>query len=197
MRLFATVSLLGCVLLTIGYLFYSQELKYWMLTPIPKGFKSIDIGSEVDVDLIRSSDRKFIHFYNPNCPCSKFNTRSYKSLLRQYGNDFACYVVIQKSIKGLTGDEIEFLKKLNVEIVVDTDRHLANAYGVYSTPQIVLVDAMNHIYYRGNYNQARYCSSLATNYAKIAIDSMLRGTEYLFPKNAFSAYGCSLDRKTY
>ncbi|MEM9341038.1 MAG: AhpC/TSA family protein [Bacteroidota bacterium] len=197
MRKLVTYTSLVVIFSLIAAFFYIQEIQYWTPTPLPKGFKPIAIGTKVDLNLFRSSEKKLIHFYNPNCPCSKFNTPSYKALLKQYRHDFDCYVVIQKAIKGLDNKEADFLKELNVKIVVDLDKRLANAYGVYSTPQIVLVDEMDQIYYRGNYNQARYCTNPQTNFAKIAIDSMLRGSEYLFPSSAFTAYGCSLNRKTY
>lgn len=191
-----TYSLLAGILYAIGYLFYTQEVKYWVPTPVPENYQSVSLGSEVNLEEFQSSGKKFIHFYNPNCPCSKFNTKSYKALLKEYHKKFECYVVIQRTLDGLDDDDRSFLKELDVEVLVDLDKKIAKAYGVYATPQIVLVDEEDKIYYRGNYNQARYCTNLKTNFAKMAIDSMLTGSQYLFPAVAFTAYGCDLNRNT-
>ena len=88
MRSIATYSSLGFILFLIGYLFYIQEIKYWIPTPIPQGFEHVALGSKVHLKSFNSPGKKFIHFYNPNCPCSKFNTRSYKDLLRKYRDKF-------------------------------------------------------------------------------------------------------------
>ena len=80
---------------------------------------------------------------------------------------------------------------LTVPILFDSS--LASSCGVYSTPQAVLLDINNTLYYRGNYNKSRYCTDRKSNYAQMAIDSLLahRG-EPVFNQYALKAYGCSL-----
>ena len=192
LAIFSLAVILGC----ITFLFYFQEVQYWLPTPIPKGFQTIAIGSEVELLDPHSGKKKFIHFYNPNCPCSKFNQENYRALLRDYNQKFDCYVVIQKTLDGLNDEEQTFLSGLGASLIVDTNKEIAKAFGVYATPQIVLTDESNKIYYRGNYNQSRYCTQPATNYAKIAIDSLLSHSQYLFPPPAFTAYGCDLNKPT-
>lgn len=183
--------------ISIGVLFYQQEVKYWLPTEIPTDYVDVPLGTKVELSLVNvSGDRKkFFHFYNPNCPCSKFNFKSYKELLKNYSKDFDCYAVVQNSLGGVSEDTKQYLKSLGVKLIRD-DKSIANLLGVYATPQIVLLDQDDKIYYRGNYNQARYCTNKATNYAQIAIDSMLIKSQYHFPKNAFTAYGCTLERHT-
>lgn len=196
MRKFTTFLLLAVVFGSIAYIFYYQEVQYWIPTPIPKNYNEVAIGTSVSLDVGSQHAKKFLHFFNPNCPCSKFNTPGYKALLREYHKEFECFVVIQKSLNGLTEDEREFLSDLEVEVIVDKEKQLARKLGVYATPQMVLLNESNQVYYRGNYNLARYCTNPATNFAKMAIDSLLKDAAYSFPAMAFSAYGCSLDKPT-
>ena len=48
--------------------------------------------------------------------------------------------------------------KFGLDIPVLFDSSLAKACGVYSTPQAVLIDNNQNLYYRGNYNRSRYCT---------------------------------------
>ncbi len=187
------ILVLTGITLAIGYLFYTQELQYWKPTPIPDGYVEVPIGITLEVDEFQSGRKKFIHFYNPDCPCSKFNFQSYKSLLNNYSEDFDCYAVIQESLDGIKSSNLDFLKKLNVTLIADKKKQIATACGVYATPQIVLLDENNKLYYRGNYNQSRYCTSKVTSFAQIAIDSLLVKSQFHFPQSAFTAYGCPLE----
>jgi hypothetical protein len=65
--------------------------------------------------------------------------------------------------------------------------------GVYSTPQVVLVDTQSSIFYRGNYNLSRYCLSKNTKFAELAIQDLLAGkTAPSFLSLVTEPYGCSL-----
>ena len=168
-----------------------------MPTPIPSDYKVVKTGSPILLKEFDSSRKKFIHFYNPKCPCSKFNFSSYKSLIKNYSLDYDCYAVVQNSVEGVDSDDLEFLQKLGVTVIVDIENKIARKCGVYSTPQIVLLDENNRLYYRGNYNKTRYCTNPETNYAKIAMDSMINESFYFFSVAATTAYGCGLDEHTH
>lgn len=197
MKIIVTYSLLAMIGIAIVALFYSQEIQYWMPTPVPADHVDVPIGQTVTLAGFPSERKKFIHFYNPNCPCSKFNLASYKELLRNYSSSFDCYAVVQETLDGVPEKDKAYLEKLNVKLIADADKTIARAMGVYATPQIVLLDENNTIYYRGNYNLARYCTNASTNFAQIAMDSLLVKSQYYFPQSAFSAYGCSLERPTH
>ncbi len=191
-----TGFILITILSSISYLFYQQEIKYWVPTPVPEDHVHIEIGTEVRFAGFVPEKKKFIHFYNPNCPCSKFNFASYKQLINDYQQHFELYAVVQETAEGIRSSELDYLKKLGVKLIVDQDKEIAKKFGVYSTPQVVLMDEEDKIYYRGNYNQTRYCTNKQSSFAKMAIDSLINGKTYLFPNTAFTAYGCSLERKT-
>jgi hypothetical protein len=68
---------------------------------------------------------------------------------------------------------------------------------VYSTPQAVLFDGDNKLYYRGNYNKSRFCTDKQTNFAQMAIDSLLSNrTNLITDKAALKSYGCCLPKCT-
>jgi hypothetical protein len=83
--------------------------------------------------------------------------------------------------------------KYDLKVQVTSDQSIAEACGVYSTPQAVILDAQSDLYYRGNYNRSRYCTDNRSNFAQMAIDSLLnKNLNPTFSQYALKAYGCQL-----
>ncbi len=177
----------------VGALFWYNELQYQLPTPIPENYKVVNPGEAVKLSSGLKTDKTkpvFLHFFNPACPCSRFNIKLFKALVAQYGQqvNFAIVVI---SDKKYTAQEIR--SKFDLDIPVTFDQSLAPACGVYSTPQVALIDAKGKLYYRGNYNVSRYCTDGKTNYAQQAINGLLNNNnKILFSKLALTSYGCRL-----
>jgi len=185
------------LLLSIGYLFWQNEFKYSLPTPIPKNYHAIAMGSKVELGSCCAFDNKpiFIHFFNPECPCSRFNVPHVSSLIKKYGDQINFKIVVLNKQKNFTIDEIQ--QKFDAKIPVYFDESIAKNCGVISTPQAVLLDQSHNLYYRGNYNKTRYCTDASSNYAQMAIDSLLRRKDNpSFNALALRAYGCSLPKCT-
>jgi hypothetical protein len=83
--------------------------------------------------------------------------------------------------------------KIGLDIPVIFDQSLADRCGVYSTPQAVLVDNSQKLYYRGNYNATRYCTEEKTAYAKMALDGLLNSQSLpVLSARALKSYGCTI-----
>jgi Redoxin len=177
----------------IGALFWYNELQYQLPTPIPENYKAVNRGELIKLSTelkINPSKPLFLHFFNPICPCSKFNIKMFKSLVAQYG-DKVNFVVVVISNKTYTAKQIQ--DKFDLNIPVSFDQSLAPACGVYSTPQVALINNKHKLYYRGNYNSSRYCTDEKTNYAQQAINGLLDNNQTLtFSKLALISYGCRL-----
>lgn len=72
------------LVLAIGYLFWQNEFKYSLPTPIPKDYHAIAMGSKVELGPCCAFDNKpvFVHFFNPDCPCSRFNVPHVSDLIK-------------------------------------------------------------------------------------------------------------------
>ncbi|HEV7783642.1 MAG TPA: redoxin domain-containing protein [Chitinophagaceae bacterium] len=179
----------------IAYAFWHQEWKYSLPTPVPSNYHAINSGTYVSLKdipgLEHSSKPLFLHFFNPNCPCSRFNITHFKSLVNEYGDKIDFAVVALTSNRRYTEKDIQ--QKFDLAIPVVFDSSYAVACGVYSTPQAAIIDTGKRLYYRGNYNKSRYCTDKKTNYAQIAIDALL--AEQSQPRlgpGATVSYGCTL-----
>jgi len=183
---------LAMLLIAACALFWYNDLIYQLPTPVPPGYKPVANGTVIPIkgSLAAAHDKPvFLHFYNPSCPCSRFNAPHFRSLVQQFGRQ-ADFAVVVLNANGVTAQQIQ--QKLGVEIPVLFDSSLAAACGVYSTPQAVLLDSAHRLYYRGNYNRGRYCTDEKTSYAKIALEGLLQGFDRPFSPIALKAYGCQL-----
>jgi len=187
------VTWLMLLLSAIGALFWYNEWVYHLPTPVPLNYKPVNQGHEIKLpDALGHYQNKplFLHFFNPDCPCSRFNISNFKSLVKQYGSHLN-FVIIVMNNKFYTAKAIQDKFDLNVPVLFDAS--IATSCGVYSTPQAVLLDSQHKLYYRGNYNSSRYCTDEKTSYAKIAISGLLNNhTKLVFSQLALKAYGCRL-----
>lgn len=182
---------------SIGFLFWQNEFKYSLPTPIPKNYHDIAMGSKINLSQCCPFDNKpvFFHFFNPDCPCSRFNVPHVSDLIKKYGDRINFKIVVLNKHKTFTIEEIQ--QKFGARIPVYFDEGIAEKCGVISTPQAVLLDPSHNLYYRGNYNKTRYCTDAESNYAQMAIDSQLKqNNSPSFNALALRAYGCSLPNCT-
>ncbi|MGH2664740.1 TlpA family protein disulfide reductase [Flavobacterium sp.] len=186
---------LTIIFAAISVLFWENEYKYSLPTPIPKNHHDIAMGTLIDLTEKISEKSKpiFIHFFNPDCPCSRFNVPHVSELIKKYGDRINFNIVVLNKEKNFTVAEIQ--QKFNADIPVFFDEAIAEKCGVFSTPQAVLLDASQKLYYRGNYNKTRYCTDASTNFAQMAIDSLIhRNNNPSFDALALRSYGCSLPK---
>jgi hypothetical protein len=195
MRKVAVLTWLFILLATIVALFWQCEWVYSLPTPVPRNYRVIDPGTPIHVNYtlpFKKDKPVLLHFYNPDCPCSRFNIPHFKSLVNQFGDKIS-FAIVPVTRKKLTGPDI--LKKFDLDIPVIFDTSLINACGVYSTPQAVLLDTNRQLYYRGNYNRTRYCTDTKTEYTRMAINKLLQNNAaIIFDLFALKAYGCQLPK---
>ncbi len=178
----------------VSWLFWHQEMRYVLPTPLPTDYQivrtntRITLGDTLSERLLRPA---FYHFFHTDCPCSRFNLDHFNDLKNKYSQHIDFYVVVEEG-SDLSEASKYFRGKIN--LIEDKDRTYANKCGVYSTPQAVIIDVNRRLYYRGNYNKARYCIDPTSNYAQMAVDSLLWGRPApVFGPLATVAYGCGIE----
>lgn len=196
LRIIVVITICIASLLSIGFIFWQQELQYTLPTPQPVNYQPVSPGKKIDLNLAvfgSSSKPKHLHFFNPACPCSRFNKEHFESLFRTYRDRVDFWIILPSA------EELEEVKDLfddQVPVLVDDNGSIADGCGVYSSPQAALITEDGYLYYRGNYNKSRYCTDVATNYAQQAIDSLLaRHEPPAFGLLSTTSYGCELSRR--
>lgn len=183
------VLCLACI--AIAFIFWKQELKYLQPTSVPANYVAVPVGKDVALPpALTPGTSYFLHFYNPDCPCSRFNAKHIQSLIRSYHDSIRFVIVLPQhasvaEAKDKFGEDMNYLS--------DTEDRIARSCGVYSTPQAAIVTAKGKLYYRGNYNRSRYCTSRATNFAELSLIALLsKQPAPAFDLVATQSYGCEL-----
>ncbi|WMN11817.1 redoxin domain-containing protein [Marivirga salinae] len=198
MRIFFSIIFILSILTGIGFIFWHQEWRFSKPTPVPKNYINIESGDSLSIDLlsslgIKADEQLFIHFYNFDCPCSRFNIKEFQNLVIQYESEVK-FLAILETIDKKESEIRTFREKydLGIDIHLDKQGTIAEQLGVYSTPQAVLIKNQQ-IYFSGNYNKARFCTTQNTKFASLALSAMVEGKEApVFPELATIAYGCEL-----
>jgi hypothetical protein len=195
--LMRTVGLLFILLVVfsgIAAIFWYQEIQYLLPTPVPENYRVVLPHQVVRFDSIlipkKNKTPKLLHFFSPDCPCSRFNLKHFLTLNRKYNKAIDFYVVIPNTERVTSA---KYMVDGAVPIIIDSDERLAKACGVYSTPQAALIQDNNQLYFRGNYNRSRFCTDKNSNFVQMAIDSLLAGKgPPHFIELATQSYGCSI-----
>lgn len=191
-KVWAAVLMLS-IMSTIVWLFWEQELQYLLPTPVPSDYKVVYINEPVPLDhaaVAPLQSPKFYHFFKPDCPCSRFNVKHYNYLQSKYDREVDFVVVIPDGAE--MSDAVDYFDG-KIKVMEDVGDKLANGFGVYSTPQAVIVNADGRLYFRGNYNKARYCTDPTSNFAQMALDSLISNKPApKFGPLATVSYGCGL-----
>ncbi len=192
-RIFVIISLLFLASIA-AYVVYLEDMRYSLPTPVPTNYENIPLGTFITPSspILTVKDKPlFIHFFNPHCPCSRFNLEHFKTLILNFSDkiDFAVVLQIEKE------NAVAKFKTMELQLpyVEDKNGEIADKYGVYSTPQAIILDKTGKLHYRGNYNKARYCSLKSSEYARLAVEALLREEKMdELPVYARIAYGCQL-----
>jgi hypothetical protein len=182
--------------------FWYQEWQYSLPTPRPAELHQPAVGEPISlasypapgksIDAAPLGPVTLYHFFNPDCPCSRFNIEHVRDLIHRYGPALRVVAVLQTDDPPAARASFERLD-LRCEVLVDTKGAIAQQMGVYSTPQGVVLDSQSRLYYRGNYNRSRYCTEPESEYVRLAIAACLAGDSApTFDEDSTTARGCEL-----
>lgn len=180
-------------LAVMGAVFWQQDLQYALPTPRPANLRQTPRGSVqvLPTPLLAQAEAHadrplLLHFYNPDCPCSRFNRDHVHALFTAFGDRVQFVEIVETDAADGAGSGLPIAR------VVDADGSIARACGIYSTPQALLLDSKRLVVFRGNFNVNRYCSETDTQFVRNAIADLLAGRARPVDPRAEHAYGCAL-----
>ncbi|MEM6800615.1 MAG: AhpC/TSA family protein [Bacteroidota bacterium] len=197
MRKAGLFGLLALIFSSIVLIFWQEEMRYSLPTPIPEDYVPIKIGACPNLPITQVNNTSkvgsLLHFFNPDCPCSRFNAKHFKYLVAHFSDKIDFHIVIPEG-----ASIYKTQKLLGSQNPIHEDKHKSwsKASGVYSSPQAVILDQDASLYYRGNYNKARFCTFPGSNYVEISLNLLLRGSEApIWEFYASRSYGCELPKE--
>lgn len=196
MRKILAINILIASLGAIVFLLWQEEYRYSLPTPIPKDYQTVVSGECISAadSLYTGQKPLFVHFYNPHCPCSRFNLAHFLQIWQQYHEEVFFQVIIPE---GTSLSKARYQLGDQIPLLTDTGEFWAKSCGVYATPQAVIIAPEGDLYYRGNYNKARFCTIPGTNFAELSLQMLLSGRELpQWGPLATVAYGCQMPEHT-
>ena len=206
LRLAATLGSAACLLAAVGVTFWYQDLRYTLPTPRPAALADVAPGQIVvlppGLPPAPGDPRPlFLHFFNPECPCTRFNAEHIRALRTSFGAQARFVAVMQTDETRNAADRQKSLESVaalfgpGLDAVVDDGGAIAAACGVYSTPQAVILTPgpTRSLLFRGNYNSSRYCADPQTEFARLALTAVVSHRPLpAGSRAAMLAYGCEL-----
>lgn len=187
-------SLMLIILMGIGLVFWYQQIQFLIPTPQPLDHQTVALGDTVNLSFLKGDTVQrpvFLHFYNPDCPCSRFNQDQFRWLVLEYRSQASFYTILP------TSEKEPLSEQLGVPVITDLDGSIADACGVYASPQAVILTDKGSLYYQGNYNKARYCTTRSTRFAELALQAAIARQPLPLPVlRAGLPYGCNLPSDT-
>lgn len=190
-----------------GMAFWWENRANSLPTPIPEGIVFPDAGAKIrlpaGLEASEGSQRLvLVNFFNPDCPCSRFNAAHVRELAERFGAEVR-FVPVMAEGSGEEGAArwLEWFG-LPASPVRDRNGAIAKALGVYSTPQAVLLESTGsargeaRLLYRGNYNRSRFERSAGTEYVRLSIEASLSHRQVTSPPEAALSYGCPIPRRS-
>jgi hypothetical protein len=192
----------GCVA-AIATAFWFEDLRYAAPTPPPPGHRDVPIGAEVGLvprvaALLPSRAAStgaprpaVLHFYNPDCTCSRFNLEHLRGLVARFASQVD-FVLVVESDDAASAAEVAERVEPDLPWIHDRDGAVADHYGVHATPLAAIVAPDGRLWFRGNYASARFCTDPAKEYARVALEALLAGAASLDADVPSQTYGCPL-----
>jgi len=120
-------------------LFWHQDLRYSLATPIPDGLVVPSSGSRLARPTVAAGTGEhplLVHFFNPSCPCSRFAAEQLATLEKRFRGRLDVLLVPLGDGAGSAGRALAHLPRTTAGAL-----ELAHRYGAYSTPTAVLLGA--------------------------------------------------------
>jgi hypothetical protein len=131
----------------------------------------------VTADADRQNMATVIHFWDPACPCSRFNERHVRDIVSGYRDRGIRFVVIARAGHGLTHDALATRARAAfgdaVQLMDAPTGTLTDL--TPSSPATAILDAEGELAYFGPYSTGALCTSTTGVFAERVLDQLLLG----------------------
>jgi hypothetical protein len=170
-------------LLIMAFAFWWFELRWYQQVDFQYSDALFDSSQMLDEQIAGNSDQSaaiVVHYYDPKCPCTRFNNEHVLELITTYQAKGVHFMVkvpdeaAKRSAQGVFGD---------VEVQVISASSAPSA-----SPAALVVDAQGLPVYVGPYSPGAVCTSKSGDFVGLALDDMLSGKD--FKQTVNLANGC-------
>ncbi|MBE7179520.1 MAG: AhpC/TSA family protein, partial [Mucilaginibacter polytrichastri] len=102
-------------------IFWYNEYRYTLPTQVPSNYRAVKNGVQISLgDRIPYIGNKplLLHFFNPACPCSRFNIAHVKALAETYSGKVSFAIVVVGN-RTFDAENIREKFALNIPVIAD------------------------------------------------------------------------------
>lgn len=144
------------------------------------------------IELAGSPKAHVIMFLSKDCPCSKGNLDYLNNLSREF-KDFSFIGVHSK--KGSNAEEVNAYlqdKKLNFDVVNDSDLKIADQFKALKTPHVFVVNTKGEVVYNGGVTNTTFPENAKEHFLKTTLTELQNHKEISRPETR--TLGCFIAR---
>lgn len=133
-----------------------------------------------------------VHFWDPTCPCSRFNEQHVKQLMAEYRKRGIRFIVVART-ESFTDKKALQQKARAVfgEVDVVWSQDLGLNQSIPSSPAAIILDSQQQLAYFGPYSEGAVCSAGSGRFVERILDNVLIGKNPQYINTL--AYGCFCD----
>jgi len=140
----------------------------------------------------KSAAISVVHFWNPDCPCSRFNQPHVQQIMSDYGKNNVQFTVV---VSGATEKirqqrQIEARKIFNAKAFVDIRSDWPMENGPPSSPAVGVISSSGELVYFGPYSLGARCSPEKGKFVEKVIDELKSKNQSVKKQLNTLAVGC-------
>jgi len=133
-----------------------------------------------------------VHFWNPDCPCSRFNQPHVQQIISDYGRNNVRFTVV---VGGATEKirqqhQVEARKIFNFEAVIDIRSDWPMESGPPSSPAVGVMNSSGELVYFGPYSLGARCSPEKGKFVEKVIEQLKNNNQSVKKQLNTLAVGC-------
>jgi hypothetical protein len=136
------------------------------------------MGASIKPDAVA----KVIHYFDPECPCTRFNTEHVLELMERYQASGVKFEVRVPNTAGLE----KALKIFSAPVQI-----VEYAAAPVASPAALVLDSAGLVHYIGPYSPGAVCSTRSGDFVSIVLDDLLEGRPALQDVNLARGCFCS------
>lgn len=169
--------------------FYQQPQEQYAL------FESAEMASHLssflqqEGDLERSGGQVVVvHFWDPDCLCSRFNNSHVRSLIDDFGNRGVKFLIVLSSTSEQRERVWQKGRELFPSATLISSRTLALTTSIPASPSTAIIDSQGRLAYFGPYSLGGLCLSSDDGFVETILSTLLAGGQSEL--NTISGFGC-------
>lgn len=170
--------------------FYQQPQEQYAL------FESAELAEHLGAFLYRNgylesrsgNPAVVVHFWDPDCLCSRFNNSHVQSLIDDFGTKGVKFLIVLNAASEQQEDAWQKGRTLFPSATIISSRALGLPTPIPASPSTAIVDSQGQLAYFGPYSLGGLCLSSDEGFVETILSTLLAGRRSEL--NTISGFGC-------